>query len=116
MQPEVVDIQTAQGATLMSTTHLCLKTCYVRDRLGEIRPIVVNTYFVPVLKYDLLSVKGLNKCGYAVSLVYKLLSTKGPTKSNLFHLCVTVRTQVFFYLKLGQISAKHFEMQYLRLS
>ena len=33
-KPKVVDIQTAQGATLMSsTTHLCLKTYYVRDLL-----------------------------------------------------------------------------------
>ena len=62
----MVDIQTAQGATLMSTTHLCLKTYYFRDRLGEIRPIVVKAYVVPGLKYDLLSVKGLNKCCYAV--------------------------------------------------
>ena len=46
-KPKVVDIQTAQGATLMSTTHLCLKTYYVRDRLGEIRPIVVKAYVVP---------------------------------------------------------------------
>ena len=63
-QPKVVEIQTAQCATIMSTTHLCLKTYYVRDRLGKIRPIFVNV--VPRLKYDLLSIKGLNKCGYAV--------------------------------------------------
>ena len=44
---KVVDIQTAQGASLMSTTHHCLKTYYVRDRLGEIRPIVVKAYVVP---------------------------------------------------------------------
>jgi hypothetical protein len=34
--------------------------------LGEIRPIAVKAYVVPGLKYDLLSVRGLNKCGYAV--------------------------------------------------
>ncbi len=65
-RPKVVEIQTAQGATITSTTHLCLKTDYVRDRLGEIHPIVVKAYVVPGLKYDLLSVKGLNKCGYTV--------------------------------------------------
>ena len=27
-KPKVVDIQTSQGATLMSKTHLCLKTYY----------------------------------------------------------------------------------------
>ena len=50
----------------MSTTHRCLKTYYVRDRLGEIRPIVVKAYVVPGLKHDLLSVKGLNQSGYRV--------------------------------------------------
>ncbi len=61
-----MDIQTAQGATIMSTTRSCLKTYYVRDRLGEIRPIDVKAYVVPGLKYHILSVKGLNKCGYDV--------------------------------------------------
>ena len=63
---KVMDIQTAQGATIMSTSHLCLKTYCVRDWFGEIRPIDVKTYVVPGLMYDFLSVKGLNKCGYAV--------------------------------------------------
>ncbi len=38
---KVVEIQTAEGATIMSTTHLCLKSYYVRDSLGENCPIVV---------------------------------------------------------------------------
>ncbi len=63
VEQKVVDIQTAHGATLMSTTHLCLKTYYICDRLGEIRPIVVRKYVVPGLKHDLLSVKGLNESG-----------------------------------------------------
>ena len=50
----------------MNTTHRCIKTYYVRDRLGEIRPIVVKAYVVPGLKHDLLSVKGLNQAGYRV--------------------------------------------------
>ncbi len=58
-QQKVVEIQTAHGDTQMSTTHCCLKTYYVRDRLGEIRPIVVKAYVVSGLKHDLLSVKGL---------------------------------------------------------
>ncbi len=49
----MVEIQTAQGATFMSKKHLCLRTYYVRDRLGEIRPIGVKAYDVPGLKYDL---------------------------------------------------------------
>ncbi len=55
-----------QGVTIMPTTHLCLKTYYVRHLFGEICPILVKADVVPGLKYDLLSVKGLNKCGYAV--------------------------------------------------
>ena len=54
-------IQTAHGATIMpvETTHLCYKTYFDKDRLGEIRPIIVKAYVVPGLKYDLLSVKEL---------------------------------------------------------
>ncbi len=51
---KVVEIQTVQGATIMSTIHLCLKTYYVRDWLEEIRPSVAKAYVVPGLKYDLL--------------------------------------------------------------
>ncbi len=66
VQQKVVDIQTAHGGMQMSITHGCLKTYYVRDRLGEIRPIIVKAYVVPGLKHDLLSVKGLNQSGYRV--------------------------------------------------
>ena len=48
-------------------SHLCYKTYFVKDRLGEIRPIIVKAYVVPGLKYDLLSVKGLDRAGYAVN-------------------------------------------------
>ena len=41
-KPKVMGIQTAHFATLMSTSHLCLRTCYVRDCLGEIRLIDVK--------------------------------------------------------------------------
>ena len=50
-----------------NNTVFCYKTYFVKDRLGEIRPIIVKAYVVPGLKYDLLSVKGLNQAGYAVS-------------------------------------------------
>jgi hypothetical protein len=48
----------------MSTSHLCLRTYYIRDRLDEIRPTVVRAYVAPGLKHDLLSIKGLNQSGY----------------------------------------------------
>ena len=62
----VVPNQTAQGCTVMLTTHVCLKTYYVRDQTGEICSITTQTYIVNGLKHDLLSVKGLNKAGYRV--------------------------------------------------
>jgi hypothetical protein len=49
----VVPIQTAQGGTVMLTTHVCLKTYFVRDRTGELRPITTKTYIVKNLKHDL---------------------------------------------------------------
>ena len=61
-------VQTKGGGTLdsawsdvdLSIPHLCYKTYYVCERLGEIRPIIVKVYVVPGLKYDLLLVNGLN--------------------------------------------------------
>ena len=52
-----VPISTAQDGTVMTTTHVCLKTYYVRDRTGELRPITTKTYIVKNLKHDLLSGK-----------------------------------------------------------
>ena len=66
VKERVVPIQTAQGGTVMMTTHVCLKTYYVRDRTGELRPLTTKTYIVKNLKHDLLSGKGLNKAGYRV--------------------------------------------------
>ncbi len=63
VEQKVGDIQTAHSATLMSTTHHYLKTYYICERLGEIRPIVARAY---VVKHDLLSVKGLNQSEYRV--------------------------------------------------
>ncbi len=48
----VVDIQTVHGGIQMSTTHCCLKTYYVHDRLGEIRPIVGNLSVRHTLSQD----------------------------------------------------------------
>ena len=80
------------------------------------RPIVVKAHVVPGLKYDLLLVKGLNKCGYAVyhhpgpdeSDVYALINKKmDKAKSFPF----MREHSSLFYLKLEQMSAKHFEKQ-----
>ena len=64
----VVEIQTENSAILMSTAHLCLKTYYNCDSLGEIRPMVVKIYLVPGPKHGLLylSVKGLSQACFRV--------------------------------------------------
>jgi hypothetical protein len=70
IKERVVPIQTAQGGTVMMTSHVCLKTCFVRDRTGELRPFTTKTYIEVVknLKRDLLSGKSLNKAGYRIIL------------------------------------------------
>ena len=46
VRERVVPIQTAQGGTVMLTTHVCLKTYFVRDRTGELRPITAKPYCI----------------------------------------------------------------------
>ena len=62
----------------MQKTHVCLKTYYVRDRTGELRPITTKTYIVNNLKHDLLSGKALNKAGYRIIL------DEDPEESGVF--------------------------------
>jgi len=62
----------------MTTTHVCLKTYYARDRTGELRPITTKTYIVKDLKHDLLSGKMLNKAGYRIIL------DEDPEESGIF--------------------------------
>ncbi len=49
IRPKDVAIQTGGGATSTYTTHVCLKTDFVRDQTGFIRPNVVKAYIVPAL-------------------------------------------------------------------
>jgi hypothetical protein len=84
--------------------------------LGEIRPIVVKAYVVPGLKHDLFSLKGLNKCGYAVfhhpdpeeSGVYDVINKKNDKAKSFPFMS---EHSNLFYLKLEQMSAKHFVKQ-----
>ena len=73
-------------------------------------------WFNPGLKYDLLSVKGLNQAGYAFSHhpdpepsgVYAVINNKiDKSKSFAF---ISEHSNLF-YLKLEQMSARKFEKQ-----
>jgi hypothetical protein len=59
-------VKTAEGGMTMQTTHMCMKTYFVRSRTGEIRLITTKAFICPTLKTDLLSVKGLNFKGYSI--------------------------------------------------
>ncbi len=63
---KTVEIKTAEGGVVMTTTHVCLKTYYVKSRPGEIRPITTKAFIVPSLRSDLISVKSVNRQGYRV--------------------------------------------------
>ncbi len=97
-------------------SHRCLKTYYVRDRLGEIRPIVVKAYVVPGLKHDLLSVKALNQSGYRViydkdgeeSGAFAVINKK-IDKSRSFPFMSECSN--LSHLKLEQMRATQFEKQ-----
>ncbi len=73
-----VPIHTAEGSTVMTTTHVCLKTYYARDRTRELRPITTKTYILKNLKHALLSGKMLNKAGYRI-IIYE-----DPEESGIF--------------------------------
>ncbi len=46
LSTQTVEIMTAEVGVIMVTTHVCMKTYYVKSRTGEIRPIVTrNTLF-----------------------------------------------------------------------
>jgi hypothetical protein len=65
-QPKTVEIKTAEGGVVMTTTHVCMKTYYVKSRTGDIRPITTKAFIVPSLRSDLISVKFFNRQGYRV--------------------------------------------------
>jgi hypothetical protein len=79
----------------MTTTHVCMKTYYVKSesRTGEIRPLTTKAFIVPSLRADLISVKSLNCQGYRIihdpdpeeSGIYPIFDGK-IFKSNLLHL------------------------------
>ena len=116
IRPKVVAIQTASGSTAIYTSHVCSKTYFAIDRTGELRPISVKAYIVPGLRYDLLSVKGLNRAGYRVihdedgheSGIYAVINKKiDHSKSFAF----MSEHSNLFYLKIEQTNAQQFEKQ-----
>jgi len=112
-KPRITSVRTAEGGMTMQTTHVCMKTYYVRSRTGEIRPITTKAFICPTLRTDLLSVKGLNFQGYSI------IHHPDPEESGVFPLIKgkTDKSQSFafmsehsnlFYLKAELMSAQQF--------
>ena len=97
----------------METTHMCMKTCYVRTWTGEIRPITTKAFMCPKLGKDLLSVKGLNFQGYSVvhhskpeeSGIFPLIDGKSD---NFQSFAFMSEHSNLFYLKAELMSAQQF--------
>ena len=62
----------------MTTTHVCMRTYYVKSRTGEIRPLTTKAFIVPPLRSDLISVNSLNRRGYRV------IHDQDPEESGIY--------------------------------
>jgi len=65
---KVTRIETADGAETMKATHHCMKTYFVRNRMGETKPITVPALYVRGLPQDLLGGKSLTRQNIRVIL------------------------------------------------
>ncbi len=54
VSPKVVTTQLAMAGATMKSTHVGIKTYYVYDRTGTLRPISTKAYYVKELNQDLL--------------------------------------------------------------
>jgi hypothetical protein len=93
-KPRITRVKTAEGGVSMETTHVCVKTFYVRSLTGEIRSITIKSFICPTLRTDLLSVKGLNIQGYTV------VHHTDPDESGVFPLIKgkTGKSQSFAFM------------------
>jgi hypothetical protein len=66
--PKKVKIQLAQAGASMTSTHVGIKTYYVYDRTGSIRPIRTRALVVPDVKQDLLGGKALTNRNHRIIL------------------------------------------------
>ena len=56
-EEKVTIIETADGEERMCSSHKCIKTYFVRNRMGDPVPISVLALFVPGLPQDLIGGK-----------------------------------------------------------
>ena len=68
IEPKVVTIQLAMDGMTMKSTHVGIKTYYIYDRTGTIRPVKTKALYVRELKQDLLGGKAMTNTNYRVIL------------------------------------------------
>ena len=68
VEPKVVTIQLAMDGMTMKSSHIGIKTYYVYDRTGSIRPVKTRALYVRELKQDLLGGKALTNTNYRIIL------------------------------------------------
>ena len=68
VKPKVVTIQLAMAGATMKSTHVGIKTYYVYDRTGTLRPISTKAYYVKGLNQDLSGGSALINADYRVVL------------------------------------------------
>ena len=68
IEEKVTIIETADGEERMRSSHKCIKTYFVRNRMGDPVPISVPALFVRGLPQDLIGGKAVNKINIRVIL------------------------------------------------
>ena len=117
--PKVVTIQLAMDGMTMKSSHIGIKTYYVYDRTGSIRPVKTKALYVRELKQDLLGGKALTNTNYRIVLdsdeeiagVYPKADDGSIDPANSFPF-VSEHSESLFHLRIAKIS----EQKYAKLS
>ena len=117
--PKVVTIQLAKDGMTMKSSHIGIKTYYVYDRTGSIRPVKTKALYVRELKVDLLGGKALTNTNYRIVLdsddeiagVYPKADDGSIDPANSFPF-VSEHSESLFHLRIAKIS----EQKYAKLS
>jgi hypothetical protein len=119
VEPKVVTIQLAMDGMTMKSSHIGIKTYYVYDRTGSIRPVKTRALYVRELKQDLLGGKALTNTNYRIILdsdegiagVYPKADDGSIDPANSFPF-VSEHSESLFHLRIAKIS----EQKYAKLS
>jgi hypothetical protein len=112
VKPKVVIINLAMDGLTMKSTHVGIKTYYIYDRTGTIRPIKTRALYVKECQQDLLGGTALTNSNYRVVLdsdndvagVYPKAKDGSIDPANSFSF-VSEYSESLFYLRTAPICA-----------